>query len=172
MNSHFNARILTRTAAMLGLAGAVVLTVAARPQAMDPTQATKAQPDSLLTIGALMEAATSAPVAAAPVQRATPTTAARTASGWPVDPQTGRTLVNGQPVIGRVFVMHKVDGIEAYQFTRVYANEPGHPQRPIVGTSYTKPSLAASRRVRGIMVQSTLWSMDSKRSARINHHYR
>lgn len=95
------------------------------------------------------------------------------AAAWPVDPATGLTLVNGLPVVGRVFVMQKVDGLRKYEGVKGhYVGEPLPPQAAVVGTSYRAPDLALTRRHRGMMVQSNLWSIEKQRSAMENHHYR
>lgn len=92
---------------------------------------------------------------------------------WPVDPATGLTLVNGEPVVGRVFVMQKTDGLRAYEgVSRHYVGEPLPPEAPAIGTSYQQPDLSAVRRHRGMMVQSNLWSIETKRSAMETQHYR
>jgi hypothetical protein len=95
-------------------------------------------------------------VAAAPAAPAT----------WPVDPATGQTLINGRPVVGRVFIMQKTDGTVKYpNVADVVSHEALVPLPAVVGTSYTPAPLTLQRRHRGIMVQATLWSMDNKRSA-------
>ena len=92
---------------------------------------------------------------------------------WPVDPATGLTLVNGEPVVGRVFVLQNTDGLRAYEgVSRHYVGEPLPPEPPVVGASYQQPDLNAVRRHRGMMVQSNLWSIETKRSAMETHHYR
>ena len=108
--------------------------------------------DSTMTMA--MEAAPAAP---APV--AAPTT-------WPVDPTTGQTLINGRPVVGRVFIMQKTDGTVKYpNVADVVAHEALAPMPAVVGSSYTPAPITNQRRMRGIMIQSTLWSLDNKRSA-------
>ncbi len=100
--------------------------------------------------------------AAAPAETAT----------WPVDPATGQTLINGIPVVGRVFIMQKTDGTVKYpNVADVVAHEALAPLPAVVGTSYTPAPLEWQRRHRGIMVQATLWSMDHKRSATRLRHY-
>ncbi len=95
------------------------------------------------------------------------------AGAWPVDPVTGYTLVNGEPVVGRVFVMTKTDGLRKYEgVSRHYVGEPLPPEAPAVGVSYQQPDLSTVRRHRGMMVQSNLWSIETKRSAIETHHYR
>jgi hypothetical protein len=91
---------------------------------------------------------------------------------WPVDPATGQTLINGRPVVGRVFIMQKVDGLVKYTNPEgVLVNEPRRSLPPIVGASYTPAPIEAQRRHRGIMVQSTLWELDDKRSATRLRYY-
>jgi hypothetical protein len=90
---------------------------------------------------------------------------------WPVDPATGQTLINGRPVVGRVFIMQKTDGTVKYpNVADVIAHEALAPLPPVVGTSYTPAPITNQRRMRGIMVQSTLWDIDAKRSA-VRHRY-
>ena len=105
------------------------------------------------------------PAAAAPTAQATGT--------WPVDPVTGQTIINGEPVVGRVFIMQKPDGlVKLGTWQAQYNGEPATPEPARVGTSYTVPAPEQTRRMRGIMIQSTLWAMDGKRSARERRFYR
>jgi len=186
---------------MLGVLSAAVMITAARAQTpvagmQPPAKPVKLSPkvavDSPMTIGAAMEAAAmkGAESKADSLQLAgasamgdsmhmaamimpTPVVARpKVAASWPTDPRTGQTLINGVPVVGRVFVQKKVDGIVAYRYADVYAGEPSHPLAPVVKSTYRKPPLAATRRVRGIMVEATLWGMDRKRAARMNQHWR
>lgn len=131
--------------------------------AADSTPATPAvadsmaQPDSAAAESAAAPAVTAA--APAPAPEPTPT-------AWPVDPVTGQTLVNGIPVVGRVFIMRKTDGlVKVETVAEDRKNEALAPEPPIVATSYTPLPLPNTRRIRTIMVQATLWSMDGKRSA-------
>lgn len=85
---------------------------------------------------------------------------------WPVDPVTGQTLINGRPVVGRVFIMQKVDGLVKYETVADVRNPDAlAPLPPVVGQSYTPAPLTQQRRHRGIMAQATLWDIDNKRSA-------
>lgn len=185
-----------RVGAAVLLTAGVVAALAARPQATATSQASTPQP--AMTQPATTPAQGTAP-ATVPQDSATqaatapdsvsaqgvPTLAdsaqpsvtqkeAPAASGmWPVDPNTGLTLVNGEPVVGRVFVMGKVDGLRKYEgVSRHYVGEPLPPEPAVVGTSYRQPDLSATRRHRGMMVQSNLWSIERKRSAMETHHYR
>jgi hypothetical protein len=106
---------------------------------------------------------------AAPSVAVTPKPAA--SAKWPVD-AAGRTLVNGTPVVGRVFAQQKVDGLVKYEYAKVYAGEPPHPAAAVVSARHTAPPITHARRFRGIMVEATLWSMDNKRSARELRYYR
>ena len=116
-----------------------------------------AMPDSAM----LMQAA----AAAAPAPQASGT--------WPVDPVTGQTIINGEPVVGRVFIMQKTDGtVKLGTWQGQYVGEALAPEPAIVGTSYTVPAPEHTRRMRGVMIQATLWAMDGKRSARERHYYR
>jgi hypothetical protein len=93
-------------------------------------------------------------------------------AAYPVDAQ-GRTLINGIPVVGRVFVMQKVDGLRKYEgVARHYVNEPLPPEAPRIGTGYVQAPPQAARRHRGSMVQATLWGIETKPSAIETHHYR
>ena len=86
---------------------------------------------------------------------------------------TGQTIINGEPVVGRVFIMQKPDGlVKLGKWQAQYVGEPAAPEPARVGTSYTVPAPEQTRRMRGIMIQATLWGMDSKRSARERHFYR
>jgi len=85
---------------------------------------------------------------------------------WPVDPVTGQTLINGIPVVGRVFIQGKVDGlVKIASVASTLAIEPMQPEAPIVKSSFTKPAAQQHRRSRTVMTQATLWSIDDKRSA-------
>jgi hypothetical protein len=95
------------------------------------------------------------------------------AEAWPVDPVSGLTLVNGEPVVGRVFIQRKVDGLRKYEgVSRHYVGEPLPPKGPQVAEGYLPPDPRVVRRHRGSMVQATLWGLDRKRSAMESHHYR
>lgn len=114
---------------------------------------------------AMPDSAMLTPVAAAPAPQATGT--------WPVDPVTGQTIINGEPVVGRVFIMQKPDGlVKLGTWQAQYTGEPAAPEAARVGTTYTVPAPEQTRRMRGIMIQSTLWAMDGKRSARERRFYR
>ncbi len=107
-----------------------------------------------------------AALAAAPVVAPAPASARIAPAAWPVDPVTGQTLINGIPVVGRVFVQRKVDGlVKIANVAAALAGEAMVPEAPIVKSSFTKPAPQQHRRIRTIMIQSTLWSMDHKRSA-------
>jgi len=169
-------RAVQRTCALVltGLATSVVAgaqTPAApkpAPPVPAPMPAVMPAPDAMPSSdsAAMARMAMPMPMAAPPV----PTPKPR-AAGWPVD-ANGRTLINGQPVIGRVFVQQKVDGLIKYDFANVYTGEAAHPLPPIVGTRHNIPAPRNSRRIRTGMVQATLWSMDKKRSARELQTYR
>ncbi|MCA2992822.1 hypothetical protein [Gemmatimonas sp.] len=124
--------------------------------------------DTLAVSDSLAPAVTDAsqPVA---LKAAAPAPAAPAA--WPVDPVTGQTLINGRPVVGRVFIMKKTDGTVKYpNVADVIAHEALAPLPPVVGSSYTPAPITNQRRMRGIMIQSTLWDIDAKRSA-VRHRY-
>lgn len=93
-------------------------------------------------------------------------------AAWPVDAETGQTLINGRPVVGRVFIMRKTDGTVKYpNVADVIAHEALAPLPAVVGTSYGQAPLTHQRRMRGVMIQSTLWDMDHKRSAVRQRYY-
>jgi hypothetical protein len=93
--------------------------------------------------------------------------------GWPVDPVTGQTLVNGTPVVGRVFVQQHTDGtVKIASVASALAVEPPHPMAPIVKQAYKPAPAQYTRRMRGIMIQATLWDMDHKKSARRDRWYK
>ncbi|WP_461412950.1 hypothetical protein [Gemmatimonas sp.] len=93
-------------------------------------------------------------------------------AAWPVDAETGQTLINGRPVVGRVFIMRKTDGTVKYpNVADVIAHEALAPLPAVVGTSYSQAPLTHQRRMRGVMIQSTLWDMDHKRSAVRQRYY-
>ena len=92
---------------------------------------------------------------------------------WPVDPVTGQTLINGIPVVGRVFIMHKTDHLQKMgTVAEVLARETGAPEPPHADADYTPAPTDHARRFRGIMVQATLWDMDTKRTAAERRYFR
>jgi hypothetical protein len=103
-----------------------------------------------------------------------PAPAADTPHGaWPVDPATGMTLVNGTPVVGRVFIQHKTDHLQKMgTVAQVLARETQPADAPVADASYTPAPREHARRFRGIMVQATLWDMDHKRTAAERRYYR
>ena len=125
---------------------------------------TVAMPDSMaMSDSAMMMMHAAEAVAPAPQPSGT----------WPVDPVTGQTIINGEPVVGRVFVMQKTDGtVKLGTWQNQYVGEPMAPEAANVGSAYAVPAPEHTRRMRGIMVQSTLWEIDGKRSARERRHYR
>ncbi len=124
---------------------------------------TTAMPDSMAVADSAMMMQAAAVDAPAPQAPAT----------WPVDPATGQTIINGEPVVGRVFIMQKPDGlVKLGTWQAQYAGEPAAPEPARVGASYAVPAPEHTRRMRGIMIQSTLWGMDGKRSARERRYYR
>jgi hypothetical protein len=90
---------------------------------------------------------------------------------WPVDPATGQTLINGEPVVGRVFIMQKTDGTKKIEtVAQALEGEPAAADAAVVGRT-NAPAAAQTRRMRGVMVQATLWMNDHKRSAvRLRNH--
>ena len=184
-------RIVSRVSTVVGIGALVVVAMAARsqggqqttpPPAVAPTMAqaavdttmqdstqgtdTTAMADSmaLLPDSTQMLYTATAAVAEAPVAEA---------PAWPVDPVTGQTIINGEPVVGRVFIMQKTDGtVKLGRWQAQYVGEPMSAEAANVGTSYAVPAPEHTRRMRGIMIQSTLWDLDGKRSARERRHYR
>ena len=121
--------------------------------------------DSLADSTAAVTDVMAAPAPVAAAEPAAPAT-------WPVDPVTGQTLINGRPVVGRVFIMQKTDGTVKYpNVADVVSHEALAPLPAVVGQSYTPAPLTSQRRHRGIMVQATLWSLDGKRSAVRQRYY-
>lgn len=180
--------VRSRATLAVGIASLAVVAVAARmPAAQQSTEQAKpavaaaatadmqaVKPDSTKTDSLVIDTAVvmmasptmtiSAAPAAAP-QHAAPTS-------WPVDPATGQTLINGIPVVGRVFIQQKVDGItKTPSVAEVMAQESMTPEAPIVQSS--RGSLAPSqiRRQRTAMVQATLWALDGKRAAVRGRYY-
>lgn len=120
------------------------------------------QPDSM----AMMDSVALIPPAVEMAPVAAPTT-------WPVDPATGQTLINGKPVVGRVFVMQKVDGVTKYENVRqVISREALAPLPARVGASHTPAPAQNVRRMRGVMIQSNLWDLDTKPSAVERRYFR
>jgi hypothetical protein len=179
----------SRTRSVVALAALVVVGVAAQPSTQ-PSAQPPAQPpvgsdsaasdatgrvDSLALQDSLAPLAADSMLPAAPVAPVAPVAAAPSAApaAWPVDPATGQTLINGKPVVGRVFIMQKTDGTVKYpNVADVIAHEAHAPLPAVVGASYTPAPLANTRRMRGMMVQSTLWGLDAKRSATELRYYR
>lgn len=180
--------VRSRATLAVGIASLAVVAVAARmPAAQQSTEQAKppvaaaatadmqaVKPDSTKTdsleidTAVVMMASPTMTISAAPA--AAPQHAAPTS--WPVDPATGQTLINGIPVVGRVFIQQKVDGItKTPSVAEVMAQESMTPEAPIVQSS--RGSLAPSqiRRQRTAMVQATLWALDGKRAAVRGRYY-
>lgn len=118
--------------------------------------------DSTLAMDSMMHATMTA--APAPAPAAAPTE-------WPVDPATGQTLINGEPVVGKVFIMQKTDGTKKIETVAMaLTGEPLAAAPATVGTT-NAPHAGATRRIRTVMVQATLWGMDTKRSAVAHRFY-
>jgi hypothetical protein len=103
-------------------------------------------------------------VAPAPVAPAAPT-------AWPVDPVTGQTLINGIPVVGRVFIMQKTDGTRKIESVAQALEGEAHVAAPAITGTTNQPAGGQTRRVRTVMTQATLWSNDHKARAVRNRHY-
>ncbi|MEY4855266.1 MAG: hypothetical protein RLZZ97_96 [Gemmatimonadota bacterium] len=181
-------RLTSRVAAVVGIGALVAVALAARtqggPQATVPATTPATVPAAVAPADSMVPDSTTltdttavadsmampdstmpTPAAAAPTAQATGT--------WPVDPVTGQTIINGEPVVGRVFIMQKPDGlVKLGTWQAQYVGEPAVAEPARVGTSYTVPAPEQTRRMRGIMIQATLWGMDGKRSASEHRYYR
>lgn len=165
--------VRSRALLAVGVASLAVVAMAARtPASQEPTPPQPPAPvatpaaapgDTNLVID------TAVVVMPAPVAQAAPAGPA----AWPVDPATGQTLINGVPVVGRVFVQQKVDGlVKIKDVATALAPEALPPEAPIVKSARTAVAPTAVRRQRNPMVQATLWDLDAKRSAVANRHFR
>lgn len=177
-------RLTSRVAAVVGIGALVAVALAARTQggppatvqatvpaavapadSMVPDSTTRTDTTAVADSMAMPDSTMPTPAAAAPTAQA--------AGTWPVDPVTGQTIINGEPVVGRVFIMQKPDGlVKLGTWQAQYAGEPAAPEPARVGTSNTVPAPEQTRRMRGIMIQATLWGMDGKRSASERRFYR
>lgn len=179
-------RLASRAATAVGISALLAVAVAARYQGA-PQTAAPAQPPAATaaaTAASVPDAAvqdstrtdsTTAPAAdtVTMVVSTTPAPTPTPPGTWPVDPATGQTLINGEPVVGRVFVMQKTDGlVKLGTWQAQYNGEPPAPEPAVVATSNAVPALEHSRRMRGIMIQATLWDLDNKRSAVERRYYR
>ncbi len=172
-------RLASRVSTVVGIGALVAVAMAARSQGGEqatppaqPPAVTPAIADSMALPAAAdsMAMADSAMLMQAAMASAP---APQPAGTWPVDPVTGQTIINGEPVVGRVFIMQKPDGlVKLGTWQAQYVGEPAAPEPANVGSSYTVPAPEHTRRMRGIMIQATLWGMDGKRSARERHYYR
>lgn len=185
--------VRSRIVLSLGVAGIAVVALAARqpattakpPAAAPPAAAPAADSQKAKTDSAAPAAATtdSAKMAAMPGMAGMdmpgvnhmamkPAAPAAKPGQYPVDPATGRTLINGVPVVGRVFVQQHTDGtVKIPSVAAALAVEPPAALAPIVKKSYTPAKSLQTRRMRGAMIQATLWDMDHKRSAALNRNY-
>ena len=183
-------RVISRVSTVVGIGALVAVAMAARsqggqqttPPPVAPTPPPAAAP---AVVDSTMQDSTRADSSAVADSMAmqegvavmhVPSPAAPTpqpSGTWPVDPVTGQTIINGEPVVGRVFIMQKTDGtVKLGTWQGQYAGEAHAPEAANVGTSYAVPAPEHTRRMRGIMIQATLWAMDGKRSARERHYYR
>jgi hypothetical protein len=162
------------------LAGVIAVSVAARSQtgatapAQQPTPAATpavpaADPQALQDTLRTVDSASALPT---PAYAATSVAGAAAPAAWPVDPVTGQTLINGIPVVGKVFIMQKTDGVVKVEtVAQELQNEALPPAAAIVGSSatgYTGPV----RRQRTVMTQATLWGNDNKAKAVSHRYYR
>jgi len=167
--------VRSRAAIAVGVASLAVVAIAARlPGAQDPVVApvtpavapadSTAQPDTM----ALM--VDTAPVA---VTMEVPAPQPAAPATWPVDPATGQTLINGVPVVGRVFIQSKVDGlVKIKDVATALAPEALPPAPAVVAPTHAPLPATAVRRQRNPMVQATLWGSDDKPSAVRNRHFK
>jgi hypothetical protein len=162
--------------ALAALTAVVAVTLAARaPLPQPPADSASAQATAAPTDAAQADATMSESLAGvAPVVAAEAAPApASPPDAWPVDPATGMTLVNGTPVVGRVFIQHKTDHLQKMgTVAQVLARETLAADAPVTDASYTPAPREHARRFRGIMVQATLWDMDHKRTAAERRYYR
>ncbi len=172
--------VRSRALLAVGIAGMAVVAIAARmpasqqpaqppamppmpPATVTPGDSMAPKPDSMIMI----DTATVTMAAPAPVEAPAAPTA------WPVDPVTGQTLINGVPVVGRVFIMRKPDGlVKIKDVATVLAPEAMPPMAPVVAPNRAPLAPTAVRRQRNAMVQATLWGSDDKPSVVRNRHYR
>lgn len=173
--------VRSRVTLAAGIAGLALVAVAARMPAPQQTPPATSQPPAAPTVQidtqavkvdsmALPDTAAIMSVAM-PTEVPAPTSVAPTT--WPVDPVTGQTLVNGVPVVGRVFIMEKPDGlVKIASVASALASESMVPQAPVVASNRAPLPGQATRRLRSAMAQATLWELDHKRSAVRNRHFR
>lgn len=171
--------VRSRALLAVGIAGMAVVAIAARmpasqqpvqppamppmpPATVTPADSMAPKPDSMIMI----DTATITMSAPAPVEApAAPAT-------WPVDPVTGQTLINGVPVVGRVFIMQRPDGlVKIKDVATALAPEALAPMPAVVAGNRAPLAPTAVRRQRNAMVQATLWGSDNKRSAVRNRHF-
>jgi hypothetical protein len=99
--------------------------------------------------------------------------APKSASGWPIDPVTGQTLVNGTPVVGRVFIQQHTDGtVKIANVAAGLKGESAVPLPAVVKQSYTPAPGQYTRRQRTPMVQATEWAIDNKPRARRDRFFK
>ncbi len=182
-------RLTSRVSTVVGIGALVAVAMAARSQgaqqstaaAQPPAAAPAAMPiadstmpDTTRADSAAMANSMAVPDSTMMMQSAAAAAPAPQPSGtWPVDPVTGQTLVNGVPVVGRVFIMQRPDGlVKLGTWQHQYVGEAMMPEPAHVGSSHVVPAMEHTRRIRTVMVQATLWAMDGKRSARERHYYR
>lgn len=171
--------VRSRALLAVGIAGLAVVAIAARmpapqqpvqppamppmpPATVTPADSMAPQPDSMVMI----DTTTITMAAPAPVEApAAPAT-------WPVDPVTGQTLINGVPVVGRVFIMQKPDGlVKIKDVETLWAEEAMAPLPAVVAPNRAPLAPTAVRRQRNAMVQATLWGSDDKPKVVMNRHY-
>ncbi len=170
--------VRSRLTLAAGVAGLALVAVAARmpaAQQTPPAAPTPAVPTVQVDTQAIMVDSVALPDTAAIMTMSMPMPAPAPAAptAWPVDPVTGQTLMNGVPVVGRVFIMEKPDGlVKIASVASALAKESMVPEAPVVASNRAPLPGQATRRLRTAMAQATLWDMDHKRSAVRNRHFR
>ncbi len=176
-------RLASRVSTVVGIGALVAVAMAARSQGGQQTtpppaaapaarsMADSTMQDTMRTDSTAMADSMAVPDTAMVMQAVAPTS--QPSGAWPVDPVTGQTIINGEAVVGRVFIMQKPDGlVKLGTWQAKYVGEPLAPEPANVGSSYAVPAPEHTRRMRGIMIQATLWDLDGKRSAVERRHYR
>lgn len=172
--------VRSRVTLAAGVAGLALVAVAARmpasqqtPPAAQPPASPTVQVDTQTVKMDSVALPDTAPVMTMTMPVEMPAPAPSAPTTWPVDPVTGQTLVNGVPVVGRVFIMEKPDGlVKIASVASALAKESMVPEAPVVASNRAPLPGQATRRLRTAMAQATLWDMDHKRSAVRNRHFR
>lgn len=170
----------SRAAIATGIVGLVAVAMAARQPAAPaaapattPVAVDSQKPKADSTAMPMDSAAMAGMAGMNHMQMAAPAPQVHTAPGtWPVDPVTGQTLINGIPVVGRVFTLQKTDGtVKIEDVKAALHGEPPAAAPAVVKQAYAPAKSVNTRRMRGIMIQATLWDMDQKKSAKRQRFY-